>query len=47
MFKVDYWMGEYDNFGEHKHDGFLVFACFLGSALAGYLLMNHYAFFGI
>jgi hypothetical protein len=40
-------MREYDNFEEHKHDGFLVFACFLGSALAGYLLMNHYAFFGI
>jgi hypothetical protein len=40
-------MREYDNFEEHKHEGLLVFACFLGCALAGYLLMNHYAFLGI
>jgi hypothetical protein len=40
-------MSEYDHFEEHKHDGFLIFACFLGSALAGYVLMNHFALFGI
>jgi hypothetical protein len=40
-------MSEYDHFEEHKHDGFLIFACFFGSALAGYILMNHYALLGI
>jgi len=40
-------MINYRNFEEHKHDGILVFFCFLGGAVAGYVLMNHYAFFGI
>jgi hypothetical protein len=40
-------MHEHDSFEEHKHDGFLIFACFLCSALAGYIVMNHYALFGI
>ena len=40
-------MREYDDFQEHKHDGILIFACFLGSALAGYILMNHFALLGI
>ena len=40
-------MKDYDSFEEHKHDGFLIFACFLGSALVGYLLMNHFALLGI
>ena len=38
---------ESDGFHEHKHDGFLIFACFFGSALAGYLIMNHVALLGI
>jgi hypothetical protein len=42
-------MNDYDENGyhEHKHDGFLVFVCFLGSALAGYFIMNYLAFLGI
>lgn len=40
-------MLNYMNFEEHKHDGILVLLCFLGGAVAGYVLMNHYAFFGI
>jgi len=39
-------MSQFDNFAE-KHEGFLIFLCFLGSALAGYVLMNHFALFGI
>jgi hypothetical protein len=34
-------------FSEHKHDGLMVFACFLGSSLAGYALMHYLAFLGI
>jgi len=37
---------ENDEIGEHKHDGVLIFLSFLGSAMAGYILMNHYALFG-
>jgi len=40
-------MREHDQFEEHKHDGFLVFACFLSSALVGYIIMNHFALLGI
>jgi len=40
-------MKEYENFEEHKHDGFLIFACFLGSALVGYILMNYHVLLGI
>jgi hypothetical protein len=40
-------MRENDPFEEHKHDGFLIFACFLGSALVGYVIMNHFALLGI
>jgi hypothetical protein len=34
-------------FDERKYDGILVFVCFFGGAIAGYLLMNHYALLGI
>jgi hypothetical protein len=34
-------------FVEHKHDGALVFLCFLGGSILGYFVMNHFAFFGI
>jgi hypothetical protein len=37
----------YDGFEEHKHDGLLIFVCFFGSAIAGYILMNHHALLGI
>ena len=40
-------MREYDGFQEHKHDGILIFAFFLGSAIAGYIVMNHFALLGI
>ena len=40
-------MNKTDSFEEHNHDGFIIFACFIGSALAGYLVMNHYALFGV
>jgi hypothetical protein len=40
-------MRKYEQAEEHKHDGILVFVCFLGGATAGYILMNHYALFGI
>jgi len=40
-------MAKHQEFEEHKHDGLLLFVCFFGSALAGYLLMNHYALVGI
>jgi hypothetical protein len=42
-------MARYDEseFVEHKHDGLLIFLCFLGSSLVGYFVMNHFAFFGI
>jgi hypothetical protein len=40
-------MDNYDSFKDHKHDGLLIFICFLGSALAGYLIMNHFALLGI
>jgi hypothetical protein len=33
-------MHESDRFEEHKHDGALIFACFFGSALAGYFLAH-------
>jgi hypothetical protein len=35
------------NYAEKKYDGILIFACFFGGALAGYLLMNHQAILGI
>jgi hypothetical protein len=34
------------NFQESKYDGILVFVCFFGGAIAGYLLVNHTAIFG-
>ncbi len=30
----------------HKHERFLLFLCFLASALIGYFLTNHVAIFG-
>jgi hypothetical protein len=35
------------SFEDHKYDGVLVLLCFLGGALAGYLLMHHAALLGI
>ncbi|MGD6932827.1 MAG: hypothetical protein ACQCN5_01305 [Candidatus Bathyarchaeia archaeon] len=37
---------EEDEFVEHKYDGFLIFLCFLGSSLVGYVIMNHLALLG-
>jgi hypothetical protein len=31
----------------HKHEKFLLFLCFLGSALIGYVLTNHVALLGV
>jgi len=36
----------FENFSD-KHEGFLIFVCFFGSALVGYVLMNHFAIFGV
>ncbi|MGB9842185.1 MAG: hypothetical protein ACPLKZ_05605 [Candidatus Bathyarchaeales archaeon] len=30
----------------HKHEGFLLFLCFLSSALIGYILTHYFAIFG-
>jgi hypothetical protein len=38
---------EESEFHEHKHDGVITFACFLGSALVGYFIMNYLAVLGI
>jgi hypothetical protein len=35
------------NFQEGKYDGILVFLCFFGGAIAGYLLVNYSAIFAI
>ena len=32
---------------EHKHDQLIMFACFLASALIGYILTHHVALFGV
>jgi len=32
---------------EHKHERFLMFLCFLASALIGYFLTNHLALLGV
>jgi hypothetical protein len=31
----------------HKHERFMLFLCFLATALAGYVVMNHVALLGV
>jgi len=41
-------MTDYENeFHEHKHEGLLIFLCFLGSSLAGYAITHYIGLLGI